>query len=151
MDLEYLMFGQEQIENLIPQRSPMIMVDGLLHSDKQSSTSTLKILSENIFVGNGCLQEPGIIENMAQTVALRAGYEAQQHDKKHEVGFIGAVKRLKIERLPKVNEQLITTIDLINQLLGAMVVHATTRVNGRQIAEADLSIFLSKPTKTPLD
>jgi len=32
-----------------------------------------------------------------------------------------------------------------------MVVHATTRVNGRQIAEADLSIFLSKPTKTPLD
>ncbi|MFA5418652.1 MAG: hypothetical protein WC341_09355 [Bacteroidales bacterium] len=151
MKLDYLIVGKEQIERLIPQRHPMMMVDGLLLSDEKSTTSTLKVLSDNIFVGDGLLQEPGIIENMAQTVALRAGYEAQQHNKKPEVGFIGAVKRLKIERLPKVNEQLITTIDLISQLLGATIVHATTRVMGQQIAEADLSVFLSKPTKTPLD
>jgi predicted hotdog family 3-hydroxylacyl-ACP dehydratase len=146
MNYQYLMSGKEQMEQLIPQRTPMIMVDGLLSSDKQSTTSSLTVLQENIFVQNGFLQEPGLMENMAQTAALRAGYHAQLEGKEPSVGFIGSIKRLHIERLPKVNQQLITQIDLVNELMGAMIVHATTHVDGQIIAEADLSIFLSKTT-----
>jgi len=86
------------------------------------------------------------MENMAQTAALRAGYHAQLEGKEPSVGFIGAIKRLYIEQLPKINQQLVTQIDLVNELMGAMIVHATTRVEEQIIAEADLSIFLSKTT-----
>ncbi len=146
MNHHYLMFGRDQIEKLIPQRAPMMMVDGLLSSDELSTISSLTILDSNLFVQNGFLQEPGIMENMAQTAALRAGYHAQLEGKEPSVGFIGAIKRLHIEQLPKINQQLVTQIDLVNELMGAMIVHATTRVDGQIIAEADLSIFLSKTT-----
>lgn len=148
MNFEYLMFGKDQMEQLIPQRNPMMMVDGLLFSDEQSTTSTLTILADNIFVQDGFLHEPGIMENMAQTAALRAGYRAKLDDSKPVIGFIGAIKRLHIERLPRVNDQLITEITLVSELLGAMIVHATTKLNDEIIAEGDLSIFLTEPTKT---
>ncbi len=148
MNLNYLMFGKDQMEQLIPQRNPMVMVDGLLNSDEQSTTSTLTILEENMFVQQDFLQESGIIENMAQTAALRAGYQAKLKGSTPDIGFIGAVKRLTIQRLPQTNEQLLTEITLTSEMLGAMIVHATTRINNEVIAEGDLSIFLSQPTKT---
>ncbi len=147
MKAEYLMFGLEAVEKLIPQRKPMIMVDGLLQSDGLATISTLQIREDNIFVEDRQFREPGLIENMAQTAALRAGYEAIVSNKKPLVGFIGAIKRLQIYNLPKVGDQLETKIEIVNELLGAMIVHATTVVQGDLVAEADLSIFLTEPNE----
>lgn len=146
MKPDYLMFGQEAMKKLIPQRKPMIMVEGLVSSDSTSTVSALLIGEENIFVSDGLFSESGLIENMAQTAALRSGYEAGLHGTSPMVGFIGAVKKLQINRLPRVGEQLLTEVNLVSELLGAMVVHAITRVEGETIAEADLSIFLSEQT-----
>jgi len=61
---------QNIILKLIPQRAPIIMVDALLSFNDTKVVSGLTITSDNMFVQNGYLTEPGLIEHMAQTVAL---------------------------------------------------------------------------------
>ncbi|MEZ4947941.1 MAG: hypothetical protein R2784_00870 [Saprospiraceae bacterium] len=45
------------------------MVDKLWHSDEKETLSGLFISEDNLFVENGHLAEPGIMENIAQTAA----------------------------------------------------------------------------------
>lgn len=62
------------IEELLPQRRPFVMVGRLLSIDNNRITTALEVKAENIFATDGLLTEPGIIENIAQTVATRMGY-----------------------------------------------------------------------------
>ena len=71
------MIAQEQtIIQYIPHRAPMIMVDGLLAYEEKSIESSLTIQSSNVFVEDGAFTPPGMVENIAQTVAAGAGYQA---------------------------------------------------------------------------
>ena len=72
--LEQKITDQSLIQKLIPQREPMIMVDTLLYYNKTKVIGGLTIKNSNMFVQDGAFSEPGIIEHMAQTVALHTGY-----------------------------------------------------------------------------
>ena len=50
------------------------MVSSLLSVDERSARSSFTINIENVFVKNNIFQEAGLMENIAQTAALRAGY-----------------------------------------------------------------------------
>ncbi len=132
------------VSTLIPQDYPMIMVDGLLNHTDNYTESTLTITEENVFTNDGQFREPGIVENIAQTAALRSGYESFLNNKKPDVGFIGSVKNLTIIRFPKVGDQLITKVEVISELMGALVVLGQTRVNDEIIAEGQLNIFIQE-------
>ncbi len=132
------------VSTLIPQDYPMIMVDGLLNHTDKYTESTLTITEENVFTNDGQFREPGIVENIAQTAALRSGYESFLNNKKPDVGFIGSVKNLTIIRFPKVGDQLITKVEVISELMGALVVLGQTRVNDEIIAEGQLNIFIQE-------
>ena len=125
----------------IPHRPPMVMVDGLLKYDENESTSILKLSKENIFCSNGYFTEPGLIENMAQTAALRAGFEAGLKNEKVKVGFIGAVKNLKIHHLPEVDSSIETTIRITNNFGNIILVKAVVISEGKLMAESEMSIF----------
>ena len=87
----------EQVVSLIPQKAPFVMIDELISSDETSSTSGLTITEDNIFSQDGEFIEPGLLENIAQTGAIRAGYmfsKLKEEDDSLEppVGYIGAIK-----------------------------------------------------------
>ena len=63
------------IQNLIPQKDPFVMVDKLLFFSENKVVSGLLVSEENIFSKHQIFTEPGIIEHMAQTVALYTGYQ----------------------------------------------------------------------------
>ena len=98
----------------------------------------------NIFCKDEQFTEPGIVENIAQTAALRSGYEAYLKKREPDVGFIGSVKNLIINRIPKVGDMLITKVEVISELMGAMVVYGQTRIDNEIIAEGQLNIFIQK-------
>ena len=52
----------------------MEMVDTLIYHDEEKTTTGFLIQKDNIFVEDGVLTEEGIIENMAQSSALRTGW-----------------------------------------------------------------------------
>ena len=139
-----MLVKKEDIAEYIPQKHPMIMVDGLLEQSEDSTTSCLQLETENIFCQNGYFTEAGLIENIAQTAALRSGYEAHIKNEKPTIGFIGALKRIKIHKLPLDNESLKTTIKIQHNLMNVLVIHGEVFSNGELMAHGEMNIFLQE-------
>ncbi|MEE4260737.1 MAG: hydroxymyristoyl-ACP dehydratase [Bacteroidales bacterium] len=136
MLLEY-----SDVLSIIPQKPPMVMVDGLVDSDDTTTTSRLVLNEQNIFCKNGYFHEPGLIENIAQTAALRAGFAAHQNKNEVETGFIGAVKKLKINDLPKDTSVLQTTITVLTKIANATIIKGEVYIGSKLMAEGEMSIF----------
>ena len=58
-----------------------------------------------------------------------------------KVGFIGAVKNLKIHRLPKLGSTLETTITVTNNFGNIILFKAEVISGGKLMAESEMSIF----------
>ena len=52
---------QINIEDLLPQRRPFIMLDALTHFDEVITRTRMKVKADNIFVENDQFTESGII------------------------------------------------------------------------------------------
>lgn len=134
----------EEIIQLIPQRPPFVMIDGLLHSDETTTRSQLAIRGENIFVADGWLTAPGLLENIAQTAAARAGYEAKQQGGPVRIGYIGAVKNFSVEALPALGTSIETEVAVVSQVFDVSVVKGTVRQEGIMLAACEMKIFIQK-------
>ncbi len=134
----------EDILLLIPQRPPFVMVDKLLSSDENSTQTAFRVNEENVLVVEGKFSEAGLMENIAQTAAARAGYIAMMENKPIAVGYIGAVKNLEIFDLPKINDELVTEVKIENQVFDVTVISGTVRRNDIVMAQCEMNIFNSK-------
>jgi predicted hotdog family 3-hydroxylacyl-ACP dehydratase len=139
-----LLVSAQEIRQYIPQQDPIVMIDGIVSCDGLSIVCCLTISAENIFVKEGFLQTPGVIENMAQTAAARAGYEARKKGEAPLPGFIGAIKDLQIFELPAINEHLITQVDITNEVMGVTIIRAQSRVADKPIATCEMKIFIQQ-------
>ncbi len=136
--------SQENILDYIPQKPPIVMVSELLSNSETQTVSQLYLTADNMFCANGVFTEPGLIENIAQTAALRMGFAASQlsGDANPPVGFIGAVSKLKIHSLPADNATLQTTVDVLNDIFGITLIKGTSRVNEELMAECEMKIVI---------
>lgn len=132
----------ENILPLIPQRPPFVMIDQFLYVSEQVSQSRLLVRDDNIFVEKGKLREPGLVENIAQTAAARAGYIAQTEGQPVKIGYIGAVKNLEIHALPKTGDELITEITIANQIFEVTVITGKISCSGKVLAQCEMKIFI---------
>ena len=105
----------EQIIQLIPQRSPMVMVDTLWEYTPETAVVGLTITQENIFVQEGNLSASGLIEHMAQSIALHKGYGYYLKALPTPMGYIGAIKHIEIQALPKKGEAIRTHITILQE------------------------------------
>ncbi len=133
---------QNEVLNYIPQRVPIVMVDGLLEVDDTLAMSQLQLKPDNIFCEGGYFSEAGLLENMAQTAALQNGYNTIQQGNIVKKGFIGAIKQLTIHSLPADSELINTTVQIIHTFEDVTIVKAEVMQDGLSLAEAELSIFI---------
>ncbi len=120
------------------------MVSQLLYSDETITRSSFHILADNVFVKNDVFQEAGLLENIAQTAALRNGYQAEAENKPVAIGYIGAVKDFEVLGLPKVGDELITEITIGNQILDVTVILGKVWHNDNLLAQCEMKLFISK-------
>ncbi len=133
----------EAILTYIPQQPPFVMVDTLYEIDAKSVLSGLTILSENLLVSHEVFQESGMVENMAQTVALFAGYLAKKHEVPVPIGYIAAIRDLKIGKLPKVGQSLFTKVEIVNEVFNMQIAMAEVRDELEEVlASCELRIFI---------
>ena len=138
-------FEEINILELLPQREPFIAVGSLLHFDMETTITLTKITAESLFVSNGELSSSGVIENIAQTCATRIGYINKYILKKGiQIGFIGAIRKLEIYRLPKVGETIKTTINIVEEVFGMTLVSATVFVGEELIADTEMKIAVKE-------
>lgn len=137
------------ISALIPQKSPIEMVDKLWFNDEHKTISGFSIKSTTIFCKDGFFTEPGIIENIAQTAALRVGYMVSvmnnsEVKKEPPIGYIGAIKKLIIHQLPKIGSELRTEVTIQHIIFGVTMIAGKTMLGDEIIAECEMKIFLKK-------
>jgi 3-hydroxymyristoyl/3-hydroxydecanoyl-(acyl carrier protein) dehydratase len=132
------------ILSLIPQRPPFVMVDKVIAFSEKGFSTGFSIRADNIFIENGLFREPGLVENIAQTAAARAGYVSNAGNKPVAVGYIGAVNGLEVFALPRTGDELITEITIENQIFDVTLISGKIMCNGKQIAECSMKIFINK-------
>ena len=130
------------ILTLIPQRLPFVMIDELISSNEDVTYTTLLVQAGNILVNDGVLSEAGLVENIAQTAAARAGYVAQQQGKPMRPGFIGAVKNLQVFTLPIVGDTIETEVKIENQIFDVTIIKGKITCRGAIIAQCEMKIFI---------
>ncbi len=118
------------------------MVGKLLQSDEESTKSSFRIQSDNIFVRSGFFQEAGLMENIAQTAALRTGYSAQLQGEPVTVGYIGAVNNFEIFELPKVGDEIITSVKVLTQVLGITVLSGEIWLKDNFLAKCEMKVIV---------
>ena len=137
----------QDILPLIPQRPPFVMIDQLIYSDEKCSRSTFVVKEENILVENGELGECGMIENIAQTAAARAGYISKLFNKPVLTGYIGAIKNLEVFALPKISDKLETEITIDNQIFDVTLLSAKIKCDDKILAQCQMKVFIVQQPK----
>jgi len=138
------LIARELVGTLIPQRAPIVMVDALYQFGDDFIEAGLSIKSDNLCVANEYMQEPGIIEHMAQAVALHTGYAYYLKEQAAPTGYIGSIKKIEITQLPKVGDQLITRAQILHEFMGVTLVELTTTCNDILIATGQMKTVLAQ-------
>lgn len=140
-----MLVSKEQILEFIPQQPPFNMVDTLASIDDKSAQSTFHVLESNVLSSEGVLRESGLVENMAQTIALFAGYKAREANLPPAIGYIAGIKNLKITRRPNVHETLFTRVEITNEVMNMQIAKAEVcDAKNQELASCELRIFITE-------
>ncbi|MBR6187625.1 MAG: beta-hydroxyacyl-ACP dehydratase [Prevotella sp.] len=132
----------KEIERLIPQRPPFMMVDGFEPLSDDSATTSLCVDHNNYFIIDGDeLSESGIIEHQAQSVSALAGYKAAESDSP-PVGIIGEVKHFECLRRPRIGERMVTTVQMGMTFGNVTMAKCETAIDGETVARINLKVFM---------
>ena len=122
----------------------MTMVDKLLDYTETCVIAGLTINEENIFVQNRRFSEAGLVEHMAQTIALHKGYFYYLNDKPAPMGYIGSIKNIVINKLPNVNQSIETKAEVIQEFMDVTLVRLETFLDQELIAFGEMKTVLAK-------
>ncbi|MGB1018163.1 MAG: hypothetical protein ACPGVH_03765 [Chitinophagales bacterium] len=126
---------------LIPQREPIIMVHHVVSAEETGFETNFTIKEDNIFLKGNILQEPALIENIAQSAAAGFGTVAKKNGgKKGGLGFIGSVSRLKCHKLPKVGDTINTKVEVGTKFGAITLIIAKNYVDGELLLECEMKI-----------
>ncbi len=132
----------KDIERLIPQRYPMLMVDEFETTTENVAQTVLYVRADNLFMlPDGTLAETGLIEHIAQSAAALAGYQSSVSGEPR-IGLIGEVKHFECHQRPKAGDCVHTHIAFGLTFGNVTMVDGLVSVDGEEIASARLKIFM---------
>lgn len=135
---------KEFVESLIPQKFPFVMVDTLYSYSDTELVSGFTIQNDAIFLNDDCFTESGIIEHMAQSVALHTGYQFYLRKEQAPTGYIGSISKLQINNLPKLHDEIKTTVSILQEFGGITMVDVVSKLNNVEIAKGQMKTVLAK-------
>ncbi len=131
--------------DLIPQKPPFVLVDALVEISEHDCKTTFTVSENHVLCNNGDLSAAGLIENIAQSCAAKAGYEYLLAGKQIPVGFIGDVRNFVCAKRPKVNQTITTSIHIENKVFGFSLISGKIELEGEEIASCKMKIFVNEP------
>ncbi|PXY44996.1 hypothetical protein [Flavobacterium hydrophilum] len=139
-----VLLEKEAVENLIPQKFPFVMVDRMFSYSETGLVSGLKIQDSNIFLEENIFLEAGLIEHMAQSVALHTGYQFFLKNETAPTGYIGSIKDIQIKKLPQINDIIQSNVNILQEFAGVTLVDIVTFLNNEEIASGQMKTVLAK-------
>jgi len=142
------------IQNYLPHRAPMLMVDLILDIDANFVETIFLIKEDNIFVDKNIFTEAGLIENTAQTCSSIVGKkyffdeDGTENENVNVIGFISALKNVKIHSLPKVGDSITTKATLVSKFVGDNYTLCTMSCQSfleeQLLLECEINLFIQK-------
>ena len=132
------------ITDFIPQRPPMVMIDKLVSAESDSAVSSFLIKSDNIFVQDEKFTEPGLVENIAQTAAAMVGHHCALNKIPVPIGFIAAVKDLKIYSTPPQDSTISTNVKVTNNVMDVTIVEGVVKLQDEVICTCEMRILIKR-------
>jgi len=131
------------VEMLIPQKFPFVMVDTLKAFSENQIVAGLTVKDTNIFENQAVFQESGLIEHMAQSVALFTGYQFYLKNEPAPTGYIGSIKSVEILELPQKGDEIVTTVNVLQEFMGVTLVDISSAVGDKEIARGQMKTVLA--------
>ena len=130
------------IASLIPQRSPIQMVDRYIFEDELNCRSELTINKDNLFLDeSGYMSVEGVLEHIAQTSAAHIGYLHRLAGKTISLGYIGDIKRCAVTGpMPAAGAMLCTRVSVVSQVGNVTLVSAEAAVNDSLILSCRMKV-----------
>jgi len=117
------------------------MVDELELRDDNTAATALTVRSGNYFLlPDGTLAETGVIEHVAQSCSALAG--CRNTGDNPPVGMIVEIKDCQFSRRPSSGEKIETLVTFGFSFGNMTLAHGVSSVDGTQITEMDLKIFI---------
>ena len=120
------------------------MVDTLAEYGEHHVVSHFTVTADHILVSKRHFSATGLIENMAQTIALHTGYKFHLLRHTAPTGYIGAIKKVEIFQLPKVSETLVTQVEILHDIMGVTLVRAKVECAGVLMASSEMKTALAQ-------
>jgi 3-hydroxymyristoyl/3-hydroxydecanoyl-(acyl carrier protein) dehydratase len=133
------------LTDLLPQAPPFLFVDKIIdfNYDTYACTTSFLITKNCLLIEDNCLTEAGLLENIAQTCATQIGFVNKYILKKDiQIGFIGAVKNVKITTFARLGETLETHIEIVMEFADMKIANCTVCVGNQIIAEGEIKLAL---------
>lgn len=127
--------------DLIPQKPPFVLISTIENIEGNKCTTSFFIDENHLLVKDGKLSEGGLIENIAQTCAAKAGYENALIGLGIPLGFIGDVRNFHCKQLPKVGSTIYTSIEVEAKVFDATIISGEVFLNGKVIARCKMKVF----------
>lgn len=145
-----------EIQNYLPHRKPMLMVDHIVEFNNDEVVTLFTIKDDNLFVENAYFSEIGLIENAAQTCSsiVAKSYFVDENNNEKEsvkvVGFISGIKKLQVYNLPKAGSSIKSKATLISRFdadeYKICSMKCATYHQSELLFEAELNLFIQKTT-----
>ena len=135
-----MIITKEKIEDFIPQRSPFVMIDNLVQASAETFTSDFTIVPGNIFLDNNSLREFALIENIAQTCSAGLALTQKIRGRKKPDGYLGGISKLKLYELPKLNDTIHTTVNLLARFENMFLIKGVNYLDGRILMECEMKL-----------
>lgn len=108
-----------KVTELILHKNPFVLISQLIEIEVNRAITHFEIPKDHILLENEKLSEIGLLENLAQTAALSAGFRYftnQDTDMDKYEPPMGSIKKIQISRTPHFSEKLETRTVLANSI-----------------------------------
>lgn len=140
-------FRDDEVLQFIPQRPPFVMIDSVYEISEREVTTGFHINQQNVLCKGKFFSEGGLVENIAQSAALFAGYGFSQKGSDIPLGFIASIKNLQIHKLPLVDTSIKTRIIFQNEIMNMHIVNGISYAEDQtELASCELRIFIKTET-----
>lgn len=95
-------------------------------------------------VADGSFTETGMLENIAQTCALRMGYMARyvNMDDNVGIGYIASIDRTVVHGVAQVGDTITTHVSVVAELGGMQMVEAQVRRDDTLLMETKMKLVV---------
>ena len=132
----------ENIEQIIPHRSPMVMIQGYRKIDENKAASFIQYDPKNYACHGGQAAEIMLIESVAQTVAAHFGYKAMvEKDPLVAPGMLTSVDEFTWYETVSDKARIDIRIEKTDEIGAFKLISGEVKIKERLIAKGRIKIF----------